>query len=52
MNDTWNPTQQCETNVDQQIAIASGFQEDGDRRKEEGPEDLATVHNRNVSHLE
>lgn len=49
MNDTRNPTQDGQTDVDQKISTASSLEEDTKRRKDEGEEDLADVPGCDVS---
>jgi hypothetical protein len=42
-NDARNPAQNGKTDVDQEISIASCFEEDGERREEDGEEIEADV---------
>lgn len=43
MDDTGNPTQNGQTDVDQQVSTASALQEDTQRRQDDGEEDLADI---------
>lgn len=43
MNDTRNPTQDGQTDVDEEIRAAATLQEDTQRRQDESEDDLADV---------
>jgi len=43
VDDTRNPTQDGQTNVDQEVRAASALQEDAQRRQDDGEDDLADV---------
>lgn len=43
MDDTRNPTQDGQANVDQEVRAASALQEDTQRRQDEGQDDLTNV---------
>lgn len=43
MDDTRDPTQDGQANVDQEISAASSLKEDAQRRQDEGEDDLADV---------
>lgn len=38
MNDARNPSKDTETDVDEEVGVASPLEEDGERRQEEGEE--------------
>lgn len=43
MDDTGDPTKNGQTDVDQEVGIASALQEDTQRRQDEGEDELADV---------
>lgn len=43
MDDTRNPAQNGQANVDQEVSAASPLQEDTQRRQDEGEDELADV---------
>lgn len=43
MNNTWNITKYSEEYVNQQVRVAATFEEDANRREEDGEDDLANV---------
>ena len=43
VNDTGQPTQDGQTDVDQQVTTTSALQEDTQRRQDDGKDDLADV---------
>lgn len=43
MNDSWNVSQYCEENVDEEISVAASFEKDTKRRQEDGKDDFADV---------
>lgn len=43
VDDTGDPTQDGQADVDEEVGAASAFQEDTQRRQDEGEEDLADV---------
>lgn len=43
MDDTRNVAQDCQTNVDEEIAAASSLHEDSDRREDDGKDKLEDV---------
>lgn len=43
MDDTGQPTQDGQTNVDQEISTTSALQEDTQRRQDDGEDNLANV---------
>ena len=43
MDDTRNVTQYCQEDVDQEVGIATALEEDTERRKDDGENDLADV---------
>lgn len=43
MDDTRDPTQDGQTDVDQEVSTTSALQEDTQRRQDDGEEDLADV---------
>lgn len=43
MDDTRNPTQNGQTDVDQEVRIASALQEDTQRRQDECKDELADI---------
>lgn len=43
MDDTGDPTQDGQTDVDQEVSTTSALQEDTQRRQDDGEEDLADV---------
>ena len=43
MNDTWDITQDCQQNVDEEIGIAPSLQEDTDWWEKDGKDDLADI---------
>lgn len=48
MNDTGNPTQDGQTDVDQEIRTATTLQEDTQRGQDDGEDDLANVTEKGV----
>lgn len=43
MDDTWNPTQNGQTDVDQQVGTTAALQEDTQRGQDDGKDDLADI---------
>lgn len=43
MDDTRNVTQYCQEDVDQEVGIATALEEDTERRKDDGENNLADV---------
>ena len=43
VNDTGQPTQDGQTDVDQQVTTTSALQEDTQRRQDDGKDDLADI---------
>lgn len=49
VNDTGNPTQDGQTDVDQEIRAATTLQEDTQRGQDDGEDDLANVTRKGIS---
>lgn len=49
VNDTGNPTQDGQTDVDQEIRAAATLQEDTQRGQDDGEDDLANVTRKRIS---
>ena len=49
VNDTGNPTQDGQTDVDQEIRAAATLQEDTQRGQDDGEDDLANVTRKGIS---
>ena len=43
MYDTWNVTQYCQEDVDEEVGIATALEEDTKGRKNDGEDDLANI---------
>ena len=48
VDDTWHPTENTETDVDEEIAAAPGAHEDAHKGEEEGNDDFAAATNARV----
>ena len=48
MNDTWDITQDCQKDVDEEVAAAATLKEDTKRREDDGENNLANVTRRRI----